>query len=470
MKRHFRVKVVSVFLAGIVFSMFALTLLSNVLLRPVFISSSKKTMLEYADVINKSLKSDKDEIQLLLEEMNVSYGITSHIINEKCKALYSYNKMKNSPSNRYKYGRWLSLYEKKDDSENYFLREITDDTDNINKIVFISKTDDNYYIILNKSIKGIEQDTKIVSIFLMIMGITVSVVGTVIWSVFTRKFTDNIEEMSRITQRMSELDFSEKINLSSSDEIGNLASSIDVLSEKLELSIGGLKEDIERQKRLVRDISHELKTPVTTVKGYIENIQTLSSDNEMLKGYCEIAAEECDVIDNLVEEMLEMSRLESQGYICDMESVSSKLIENSIGSKLSVEFREQVFTLDFDKAQITCNSVLIIRAVMNFVKNAVKYGDAGNVIDITGRIKNDTYVFSVANKGKPISDDEKDNIWDLFYKNDKSRQRNKSHGIGLSMVRQIAVLHGGFVGLDYIDGKNVFSATIPIGEKPGSDV
>ncbi len=462
MKKNLRFKVLGVFLAGIVLSMFVLTFLSNALLKPVFIQNSKNIMKDSAEKIEVCLSETPDETVKMLEEVNISYGVTTHVVNENGKIIHSYTKLRINKNLEEKYKKYIGYYNSIEDNNEYYFKQRTDESDAIKKIVYIDKISDGLYIIMNKAVKGIEQDIRIVSMFIMIMGFTVAVFGTVVWGFFTKNFTDNIKKMSRITRSISKLDFSEKINHNSNDELGDLAHSIDVLSVELESSIEDLKADIERHKRLIRDISHELKTPVTTVKGYIENIEALSGDNEIFRKYCKIASEECDEINDLVEEMLEMSRLESQGYVCDMENIDVELIKKSILGKLSAEFCEYKFDVEFESAFIYCNSVLITRAVMNYVKNAVKYGEEGSVIIINGSVADGYYTFSVANKGKPISDEEKENIWELFYKNDRSRQRNESHGIGLSMVRQIAVLHKGCVNLTVESTENIFSIKIPV--------
>lgn len=462
MRNSFRLKWVAVFLVGIIISMFAMTFLSSVLLRPVFISNSKKTMEEYAVQIDTCLKGGAKDIEKLLEEINISYGITTHIADESGKIHYSYTKMRINKSLSQKYSKWIALYYEKDIDENYYFRQRTDESDMVKKIIYVGKASDGKFIIMNKAIKGIDQDVKLVSFFIMIMGVTVAVIGTAVWSIFTKSFTDSIMKMSRITRKMSELNFDEKINHKSNDEIGILANSIDVLSDELKESIKGLKDDVERQKRLVRDISHELKTPVTTVKGYIENIQFLTEGNEKLTTYCKIAAEECDEIDSLVEEMLEMSRLENEGYICDMEETDTSAIANAILNKLETEFREYSFDTYFAPATVKCNSVLISRAVLNFIKNAVKHGKPGSEIQLRGEIEDGLYFFKVTNEGTAIPEEEKEHIWDLFYKNDKSRKRNNSHGIGLSMVRQIVSLHSGKVGIECKDGKNTFYFSLSI--------
>lgn len=460
MKLSFRWKVVAVFLAVIVFSMMSLTLMSNVLLKPIFIFNSRNTMLDYAEKLNLCI-ADNEKTEELLEDINLSYGINTHIADKKGEIINSYSKVKVGEV-RYKYSRYVKQFIEQDPKESYIFKTQFDNTNNEKKIVLVSKASEESFIIMTKAIKGIEQDINIVSVFIMLAGCTVAIMGTLVWSIFTKSFTDNMEKMSRITLNMSELNFEEKINYKSNDEIGLLAESIDALSDKLRNSIEGLKNDIEHRKRLVRDISHELKTPITTVKGYLENIQVMTHSDEKLQRYCRIATEECDEINALVEEMLEMSRMEGNGYICEMEINSTEQIAEIVRNKADAEYSSQKFKMDFEPAEITCNSVLISRAIMNYVKNAVKYGEKNTVIEITGAVQGEKYIFRVTNSGTEIPAEEQDSLWNLFYKNDKSRKRDSSHGIGLAMVKRIAEIHGGDVGVISKESKNTFYLYVPM--------
>lgn len=154
---------------------------------------------------------------------------------------------------------------------------------------------------------------------------------------------------------------------------------------------------------------------------------------------------------------LEMSRLESDGYKCDMEQVFSQEIFEIIKRKTEMEYPDVSFCMDCQNVPLYCNKLLISRAVLNFVKNAVKYREKESAIFVNGKSENGNYVFQVVNKGAGIPEKEREMIWDLFYKNDCARKRDKSHGIGLSMVSQIAKLHGGEVGVVCEDGKIIFS-------------
>lgn len=462
MRFGFRWKLVAVFLAVIIFSMMALTLLSSVILKPVFVTNSKNTMIDYGVQINSCISEGEEKIDALLEEINISYGITTHITDAQGEILYSYSKKTRLGDVRHNYQRYIEKYNSKNDGKDYYFINKTDDANNEKKIIYISKAVNGNYIIMNKAVKGIEQDINIVSVFIMIMGCTLAVIGTFIWSVFTKYFTDNMKKMSRITRKMSELNFEEKINHRSRDEIGILAESIDTLSEELKSSIEELKNDVENRKRLVRDISHELKTPITTVKGYLENIQVMTEDNEKLQRYCRIATEECDEINALVEEMLEMSRMESDGYSCDMEMINTEQIAEIVKNKTDAEYPSQEIRMSFEPSEFMCNSVLISRAIMNYVKNAVKYGEKNQAIEISGAVQGERYIFKVTNSGAEIPYEERDSLWDLFYKNDKSRKRDSSHGIGLAMVKRIAEIHGGDVGVISKDHKNTFYLYVPL--------
>lgn len=460
MKFSFRWKVIAAFLAIVFVSMIALTVLSSMLLKPVFVSNSKKMMLDYTEKISVSLTEPSVQVEDVLEELNLSYGITTNVVDENGRIRYSYQKNQTAIQ-KPRYKRHIELYDKRRKEDNYYFKELVDETDNVKKIIYVSKVNDEYYIVMNKAVKGIEQDIKIVTVFIMIMGCSIAIIGTAVWSVFSKSFTDAMKKMSRITREMSELNFDEKINHKSKDEIGILACSIDTLSDELKNSIEELKKDIEHRKRLVRDISHELKTPITTVKGYLENIQVMTEDNERLQRYCRIAAEECDEINSLVEEMLEMSRMESDEYICDKEITDTKAIEQTIKSKTEAEYPEQKISLCFEPAELMCNSVLITRAIMNYIKNAIKYGEKNKEITVSGAARDGKYVFYVANFGAEIPEQEKASLWELFYKNDKARKRDSSHGIGLSMVKRIAEIHGGEVDVTCRNGVNTFYLSVP---------
>ncbi len=464
MKHSFRTKVVATFLIIMFGCMLLLILSCEFLLRPLFINDSKKNMIRYADQVQTALEEGSDHISGLLYQINTEYLIRTTILDENRTILYSEegDNLTSSKSTLQLIER-IDEYESEHGEDEAYFRERYNHYDQIRRLFYVVKTAEGGYIIMNKAIKGIEQDVRLATVFITIMGLLSAVFGSVSWIFLTRPFTRQMKKMSRITHAMSQLEFEEKINYKSSDEIGLLADSIDGLSDHLKASIEELRNDVERRKMLLRSLSHELKTPITTIRGYAENTQIIAGDNEKIKHYCTIMIDECDEIDHLVEGMLEISRLESSKYVCELEEWWSYELFDGIKMKASMECPGADITFRCEEQMIRCNRILLERAVLNYVKNAVKYGRPGGKIRVVGRTLDGRFVISVVNEGNGIPQEEQNLIWDAFYKKDRSRTRDKSHGLGLSIVHQIAQLHGGGVALECKDGETTFSVWIPDG-------
>ena len=135
---------------------------------------------------------------------------------------------------------------------------------------------------------------------------------------------------------------------------------------------------------------------------------------------------------------------------------------HELNIRIGNEFADAKVNADLESAELFCNADLIERALLNFISNAVKYGEKDKEIILTGKNEKDRYVFSVTNYGAEISGDEKRKIWEAFYKNDKSRKRGGGHGLGLSIVNRIAKSHGGDVDIRSEEGKNTFIMWIPL--------
>jgi signal transduction histidine kinase len=170
--------------------------------------------------------------------------------------------------------------------------------------------------------------------------------------------------------------------------------------------------------------------------------------------------EECDVINNLVQELLYMSKLEAD-IECKMEKFHVNELKDNILSRMENEFSGENITVDMYPAEIVADINLMKRALMNFITNAIKHHNKDSEIQVRGYIEGEHYVFAVTNEGKEITDEQKELIWDVFYKNDEARSRSAGgHGIGLAIVKRIAELHGGEVDLTSESGKNTFCIKI----------
>ncbi len=464
MRHSFRTKVVALFLVSVLGCMLFLNFFSSVALRYIFIYDSEKAMIAYAEEMENDMNSGSRNITSILGSMNESYGITASAVDEDGNVFFSYRHFIDSKIQA-SYIGWIAAYKAEEESLNglnYRFQQSKDKSGDVEKIIFTYKTNLGIYILMTKEIKGIDQDIRVISALLSMMSIIIVLIGTVVWSAATRPFTRQIEKMSRITDNMAKLNFEEKTDYSSSDEIGMLSKSIDSMSEELKLSIQNLKEDLEKRKCTLRDLSHEIKTPVTTIRGYTENIQYFCEGNEKVQKYCRIMISECDEINAIINEMLMMSLLESDEYLRQSENVDASLLSHELKIRTDSEFAEENILVELESEKLFCNKMLIERALLNFVSNAVKYGTKGTEIKVKGESIEGRYVFSVTNEGSEIKEEDRKLIWDDFYKTDKSRKRGEGHGIGLSIVSRIASTHGGGVDLKSENGKNTFIMWIPI--------
>jgi len=464
MKKSLRTKVIAVFLVSVVMCMLLLNLLCGVFLRYIFIYDTRKAMVSYSAQIEKDMENGSRNMEEILRGLNDSYAVTASAVDREANVFFSHRHLIDDEV-RQSYKKWMALYEikkhAKSDTEYYFQQE-KDDEGSVDKLIFVTKTKQDVFLIMTKEIMGIDQDIRVVAMLFSAMSIIIAAIGTVVWSIATRPFTTQIEKMSRITNKMAKLNFEEKINYSSSDEVGILAKSIDSMSDELKESIENLKEDLEKRKCTLRDLAHEIKTPITTIRGYTESIEYFCADNEKVQKYCNIMLDECDEVTALINEMLMMSLLESDEYIQQSEEIVASRLLHELMIRVGNEFAEEEIKAEFESAELLCNADLIERALLNFISNAVKYGEKGREIILQGKNEKDRYVFSVTNYGSAISDDEQRKIWEAFYKNDKSRKRGGGHGLGLSIVSRIAKSHGGDVDLKSEEGKNTFVMWIPL--------
>lgn len=464
MKKSFRTKVVAVFLVSVLLCMLFLDLMCGVFLKQIFIYDTKKAMINYSEEIETEMENGSRNIDEILKNMNDSYAITASAVDSEANVFFSYRHFIDDEI-KASYNTWMELYKsavESDTKDDHFFEEIADSEEGVEKLIFVEETDQGIYIIMSKEIKGIDQDIRVVTALLLAMSIVIVAIGTVVWGYATRPFTKQVEKMSRITNKMAKLNFDEKINYSSPDEIGMLAKSIDSMSDELKESIENLKEDLEKRKCTLRDLAHEIKTPITTIRGYTENIQYFCGGDEKVQRYCNIMLDECDEVIALINEMLMMSLLESDEYIQQSEKISTSRLSHEVIIRTGNEFADENIKVEMESAELFCNADLIERALLNFISNAVKYGEKDREILLEGKVQKGRYVFSVVNYGAEINEQERRKIWEAFYKNDKSRRRGEGHGLGLSIVSRIAKSHGGDVDLKSEDGKNTFIMWIPL--------
>ena len=342
-----------------------------------------------------------------------------------------------------------------------------DETGRKPRLLYIFELSDGRIALLSKPLSAIRESAGIAGRFYLLAGLIAFLAGSIIMFQFSGRMTKPIIEMSGIARNMAELDFSRKVWVKGDDEIAGLGRSINTLSEKLEMSIGGLKKDIDFQKSLSRNISHELKTPIGVIKGYAEGLKYGVADSpEKQRQYLEVIVAECDRMDGLVKDMLTLSRLSARDFRLENTGIISM---DQLISDIKERFAGEAETKGMNLLLEDCHGIhfegnyeLIFRALSNLVSNALKYTDSIRYIRVSASQANSTVNISVYNTCEPIPEEELPKLFDEFYRLDKSRSRdNSGHGLGLAIVKLIASLHSGSVQAVNTAGGIEFSLLLP---------
>ncbi len=279
--------------------------------------------------------------------------------------------------------------------------------------------------------------------------------------IITYRLTKPLKMMSQAACAMSRGDFSRRIPVTSDDEIGELAVAFNQMTNSLSRLEG-------MRKSFIADVSHELKTPMTTIGGFIDGILDGTIEKEKQKYYLEIASHEVKRLSRMVESMLSISRLESEEFVLSPEKFDFK--ELLLNVVISQEQRIEQKNLEIEgldgivNTTINADKDLIHRVVYNLVDNAIKFcNDEGRIsFELLNDLKNIS--FSIKNTGSGIPKSELPYIFERFYKIDRSRSANKkSTGLGLYIVKTIVKKHGGTITVHSKEKEyTAFTVTLPL--------
>lgn len=272
-------------------------------------------------------------------------------------------------------------------------------------------------------------------------GIAALLICFCLTGLFTYNMVRPLRQMAKMAKSFGDGDFSKRVPVTSNNEIGELAIAFNNMAESLSSS-----ESIRRS--FIANVSHELKTPMTTIAGFIDGILdgTIPPDKE--KYYLHIVSDEVKRLSRLVKSMLDLSRIDSGSLNLnprrfDMtETILTTLLtfEQQIDKKnieiLGLEDAESVF-IDGDPD-------MLHQVVYNLFENAVKFVNVNGYIEVKIKDESDRLTVSIKNSGEGISSEEVKRVFERFYKTDKSRSQDKNGmGLGLYIVKTIIKLHGG---------------------------
>jgi signal transduction histidine kinase len=354
----------------------------------------------------------------------------------------------------------------------YVLRQSRDRVSHMEFLEMLGTLENGDYFIMTTPVESIRDSVLLSNRFYMGLGTVAIMISAVIIYLFSRKVTKPVLELAEISKRMINLDFEAKFHSENEDEIAVLGTHMNQLSETLERTISELKtannelrRDIEKKektdemrKEFLANVSHELKTPLALIQGYAEGLKDgIHEDEESKEFYCEVIVDEAQKMNTMVKKLLTLNEMEfGQEQICMERFNVAELIEGIAQScALLVEQKDGQLRLKVSNPLYVWSDELKIEEVlMNYISNACNHLDGERIIEIKAEQIEDRVRISVFNTGKQIPEEDKERIWEKFYKVDKAHTREYGgSGIGLSIVKAIMESVNGSYGMkNYTNG------------------
>lgn len=257
----------------------------------------------------------------------------------------------------------------------------------------------------------------------------------------TYRWIKPLKLMSEASKAMAKGDFSRRIPVMSNDEIGMLSESFNSMTNSL--------VELENMRRsFIANVSHELKTPMTTISGFIDGIIDGTIDSSKQDYYLKIVSDEVKRLSRLVQGMLSLSKLEAGEIKLKLSDFSFRdlILDVVLNQEQRIESKNlNVIGLDkIPSVMIYADRDLLHQVVYNLCDNAVKFTDEGGTLEFSLTSDGSTLEFTLKNTGVGIPEKDLPHIFERFYKGDRSRSANKdSTGLGLYLVKTIIKIHGG---------------------------
>ena len=304
--------------------------------------------------------------------------------------------------------------------------------------------------------------TKISNMLLTVSMLSVAL-SILIIAIPVRRQSDPLKQMANAARAFGHGDLDARVKLEEGypEEVEDLARAFNNMAQELQ------KSEYQR-KEFVANVSHELKTPMTTISGYVDGILDGTIPTERHRHYLQIVSDETKRLSRLVRSMLDISRLQDQSMSedkkihFDMEECAGQVLlafEQKITKKrLNVD-------VDMPAHPVYTNACedMVTQVIYNLIDNAVKFCPEGGILGLKIKEGGSKVYVSVSNTGETIPTEELPLVFDRFHKLDKSRSQNRDGwGLGLYIVKTIVCSHGENISVSSRDGVTEFTFTMPL--------
>ena len=300
-------------------------------------------------------------------------------------------------------------------------------------------------------------------IFLFV-SVLVVLAAVILMTFLARQQAQPLREMAKAARAFGHghLQARVQVDASTPEEVQELALAFNNMASSLQ------KSEYQRQE-FVANVSHELKTPMTTISGMVDGILDGTIPEEKQRHYMQLVSDETKRLSRLVRSMLDISRLQDQGGIPEEKKTRFDICE--CAGQVLISFEQKILAkkLDVDvdipehPVYAYANQDYIVQVIYNLLDNAVKFCPEAGTLGLRLRIGTTKLYLSISNTGSTIPPEELPLVFDRFHKLDKSRSQNRDGwGLGLYIVKTIIDSHGENISVSSENGKTEFTFTLPL--------
>ncbi|AJS58841.1 sensor histidine kinase [Paenibacillus sp. IHBB 10380] len=308
------------------------------------------------------------------------------------------------------------------------------------------------------SLQEISEANEALRWFYLYLGIGGVCIMVIMSFMYSKMVTKPLISINQVAKRMAKLDFTTPTPVRRNDEFGSLSDSLHTLSRTLDSTLHELKEanrqlvvDMEQKQKMERiqqdffsSASHELKTPLSIIKGFAEGLHDGVSAGKQ-DHYIQVIIEESEKMEVLVKDMLDLAKLESGTVkLRKTPLLLSDLVEEVVAKLVHLlkDKQLQAIVIPTNEMPIQADVGRLEQVIFNMIVNAIRYAELGSSIMIRIQSSKESTMFAIENKGIHIPEEQLELVWERFYRAEPSRNREMGGtGIGLSIVKHILDLH-----------------------------
>ncbi|WP_068984508.1 sensor histidine kinase [Lysinibacillus xylanilyticus] len=298
-------------------------------------------------------------------------------------------------------------------------------------------------------------------LFLSLLTVAVYIFGKWTSSRLTtplRSIADGIRDIARGQ-------YNKRLNLKTSYELAQIQEDFNVMAKQLERMEKEKKCLEENKQRMLVDLSHDLKTPMTTIRGYIEAMELgLINEEERRQRILRLISDKAELVSELIDDIFELSKLDSPNYPFTVQIADIAEFIREIAAEYYEVFAEKNFIFQFEipkrEINFSFNYTWLYRAVSNILSNALKYNPPGTTVRLKLFTTEKGVEIHIQDDGVGIPLAIKENIFEAFVRGDQSRKSDGGTGLGLAIAKQVIEKHGGNITLT-TNGETSFVLFLP---------